>query len=55
MKKKNTLIENNAPDMEDENRNPFDGRSTIGCLFVGMVLLIGFLALCGWFINSMRP
>jgi len=43
MKEKNTLIENEAHDREDEARNPFDGRSTIGCLLVGVLLLVAGL------------
>ena len=53
--KKNALIENEAHDREDEARDPFDGRSTIGCLFLGVVLLAGGLLLFIKLINHFRP
>jgi len=55
MKEKNTLIENEAHDREDEARNPFDGRSTIGCLLVGVLLLVAGLLVFIKIVNYFRP
>ena len=37
------------------NDDPVGGRSLLGCLFVGVVLIVGFLALAGWIIHNLRP
>ena len=55
MKNKNALIENKDHDREDEARDPFDGRSTIGCLFIGVLLLTGGLLLFIKLVNYFRP
>jgi len=55
MKKKNALIENEAHDREDEARDSLDGRSTIGCLIIGMILLAGGLLAFIKLVNHLRP
>jgi len=55
MKNKNALIENKDHDREDEARDPFDGRSTLGCLFIGVVLLASVLLLFIKLVNYFRP
>ena len=37
-----------------QDPDPADGMKAVGCLFIGIVLIIGFLALSSWFINYLR-
>jgi len=53
--KKNTLIENKAHDREDEAGDPLDGRSTLGCLFIGVLLLAGGLLTLIKIVEYFRP
>jgi hypothetical protein len=49
MKKSSPLAINDTPDQEDENRDLLDGRSTVGCLFLGIFILLiigGLLCKC---------
>jgi len=54
MKKSEKLILNKAHDKEDENRDPIDGRSMIGCLFVGVLMLVTVLYAFSLLIKYLR-
>jgi len=54
MKKSVKLILNKARDMEDENRDPVDGRSMVGCLFVGILILAVMLYTFSLLIKYLR-
>lgn len=36
-------------------RDPLDGAKTIGCLFVGVIFIIGAIALIAFIIHAVRP
>lgn len=36
-------------------KDPIDGVKTVGCLFIGIVLLFIGLVVAGWIIQSLRP
>lgn len=37
------------------DNDPVGGRSLLGCLFVGAVIVAGFLVAVGWLIHNLRP
>jgi hypothetical protein len=45
---------NESYDMEDENRDMFDGRSIVGCLFLGIFLMAGIIIGLGVLITKLR-
>ena len=50
MKDKNTPVPHELSDPYDK----FDGTKTIGCLFIGVALILGILAIMSWLVNSVR-
>lgn len=54
MKLPSSLYKNKNHDRQDEYRDPLDGRKTIGCLFLGVILIGGFIAIIGYLINQIR-
>jgi hypothetical protein len=41
------------PDLYQDN-DPIEGYKAVGCLFVGVVLLLATLSLFGWFIHLIQ-
>ena len=49
-----TVAENNYHDSEDEYRDPVDGRSIVGCLFIGLLIIAGIIVGLGVLIKQIR-